>query len=777
MKLKITLFLFFLVLCYPQVNAQCSGFDFEEVNGIAILEAESKVSGDWRKESSSQASGGSALTYRGSNYFSSPGNSTITYKVKINSPGTYRFIWRSNITILATNAPANTEHNDSWLKIKGSNFYGKRGTSIVYPGGSGKTPVARGATSGGWFKIFTSSLGWNWTTLTSDNDGHSIYATFNSAGTYDIQISGRSNGHSIDRMVLYKEGSYSSSQAQSLSRAATNCSGGTTTTPPPTTPTPPPTTPTPPPTTPTTNQAPTVSITSPTVGQSISPGSNVTINLSANDADGSIAAHEIFVNNTRVDRDGTNYTPHVINDIQAGTYTIRAVVTDNGGKTGTSTLNITVGSGTGSTPNPNPTPPPSNSGPMVTITSPNAGQVVAVGSNVAINLSASDTGGSITRHQIFVNNSLVDTDGGFYTPHIISGINAGSYTITATVTDNDGNTASSTVNISAGGGSGTTNPPTPPTPPSSGNAAPTVQFTSLSAGQVIAPGTRVPIQLSANDIDGSVTRYQVFINNRLVDTDGSNYTPHPFQQNTTGVYNIRVVVTDNQGATGTAEINVTVGSGSSQPVPPPTTPSSGITFDLINASTNNTISTLTNGTNINSINAQGINIRANVSSSQVKSVVFSLTGARSTNRTEGLAPYALFGDIGSNYIAENLSNGSYSLTAYAYSGGSGSGQLLSQATVNFTVGSITNKTSVAFPNPIQSDGKVSLRLPEGAKGIFNYIITNSAGVPLEQGKFNTQPEVREVELELLNVGRQAPGVYYLNLMSLDSKQTIPLIKK
>ena len=776
MKMKITLFLLFLILWYPQVNAQCSGFDFEEVNGIAILEVESKVAGDWRKESSSQASGGSALTYRGPNYFSSPGNSTITYRLKINSPGTYRFVWRSNITILATNAPANTEHNDSWLKISASNFFGKRGTSVVYPGGSGKTPVARGATSGGWFKIFTSTLGWNWTTLTSDNDGHSVYATFNSAGTYNVQIAGRSNGHAIDRLVLYKEGSYSGSQAQSLSRAATNCSGGTTTTPPPTTP------PTTPPTIPTTNQAPTVGISNPGSGQSINVGSNVSINLTANDADGSIVKHEVFVNNTRVDSDGATYTPYVINDIQAGTYAIRAVVTDNGGKTGATTVNITIGTGSVTNPNPNPNPnpttPPSSSGPVVSITSPTAGQNFNTGSNVAINLSASDAGGSITRHQIFVNNTLVDTDGGSYTPYIIRGINAGSYTITATVTDNDGNKTSSTVNISAGGGSSTTNPPTPPTPPTSGNAAPTVQFTSLSSGQVIAPGTRVPLQLSTNDVDGTVVRHQVFINNKLVDTDGSNYTPHPFQESGLGNYTISVVVTDNEGATGLAEINVTVGTGTTQPAPPPTTPpASGITFDLINATTNNAIATITNGTVVNTASAQGINVRANVSSSQVKSVVFALSGARTATGIESVAPYALFGDLGSNYIAENLPNGSYTLTASAYNGSSGSGQLIAQSTINFSVGSNTSKTAVAFPNPVSSDGKVSIRLPEGSSGVFYYTVSNSLGVPVEQGKFTAQTQFREVNLELLQIGRQSPGVYYLNLMSLDSKQTIPLIKK
>ncbi|MGB3144920.1 MAG: hypothetical protein WBB24_12500, partial [Maribacter sp.] len=136
--MKITLLLLTpLFFCY-QMNAQCDGADFEERNGIAILELDSKVSGSWRKESISGASGNSALTYRGSDNFNSPGSSTITYKVKINSSGTYRFIWRNKISIIA-NSAASTEHNDAWLKINASNFFGLRGSSRVYPGGSGKS--------------------------------------------------------------------------------------------------------------------------------------------------------------------------------------------------------------------------------------------------------------------------------------------------------------------------------------------------------------------------------------------------------------------------------------------------------------------------------------------------------------------------------------------------------------------------------------------------------------------------------------------------------------
>lgn len=849
MKLKITLLLLLQAFCFQQIYSQCSGVDFEEQNGIAILEAESKLSGSWRKESISGATSGSAITYRGSNHFGSPGNSTITYKVRINSTGTYRFIWRNKISVIAS-SNASTEHNDSWLKINASNFYGQKGSSRIYPNGSGKSPNPQGASSGGWFKVYTNTIDWSWSTFTSDFNGHAVYATFNSPGVYDIQVSARSNGHSIDRLVLYKEGSYSAAQAESLSRSATTCDGGTTT-------------PTPSPT----NEAPTVNITSPSNGQTITSGSSVTVQLSSSDPDGNISSHELFVNNSLVDTDGVNYSPYTISNIQPGSYVITAEVTDSNGESDTSTVNITV-SGSGTTdPDPEPTPPASNTAPVVSITNLNDGQNVTAGSNVSVAVSSSDSDGSVIQHQIYVNNVLVDTDGASYTPHIIDNISSGNYTITAIVTDNSGETSSDTVVITAGS-SGEPTDPTPPTsgsdpavsitnlkngqsfsagsdvsvnlsasdadgtivkyqifvndelvdtdgtnytphviadisngnyeikatvtdddnntnsavvnivvgttttPPTSGNASPTVQIITLNEGEVISVGEEVLVGLTANDTDGDVVKYQVYVNGDLVDTDGTTYTSHPFQETNEGNYNIEVVVTDNEGATGSDSVNIVVGSGST--TNPPSTPS--LTLNLIDAISNLNIGTLSNGASLSSSNSQNINIRANVPS-EAQSVLFQLSGTQIETRYENVAPYALFGDIDGDYLAANFSSGSYSLKVSAYSGTNGSGVLVASETFNFSVGSITNKTAYAFPNPVQTDGKVSIHLPEGNGGNYEYSVSNAMGVLIENGTFNAGQSETDIDLELSNVGRQTKGVYYLSISKGGSNQIIPLLRQ
>ncbi len=235
MRLKITLLLFLTTIGLSQLRAQCSGAQFQEVNGIAVIEAESpSTPSTWRRETASNPyTGNSYLAYRGPSAFNNPGTNVINYSVRINSPGTYRFIWRNKVGIIANTNPS-TEHNDSWLKIQASNFYAQKGNSRVYPKGSGKTPVPEGAGAGGWFKIYSSgTTNWTWSTNTFDNNAHQIYAVFNNAGVYTIQVSARSQGHFIDRLILYKEGSYSISEAQNLGRAQTNCGGGSPPPPPP----------------------------------------------------------------------------------------------------------------------------------------------------------------------------------------------------------------------------------------------------------------------------------------------------------------------------------------------------------------------------------------------------------------------------------------------------------------------------------------------------------------------------------------------------------------
>ncbi|MEM6377855.1 MAG: T9SS type A sorting domain-containing protein [Bacteroidota bacterium] len=176
---------------------------FQEENGLLVIEAESaSIPSEWSQQTAlTPFTGENYLLYSGPNLFNTTGRALLEYEIIISTPGKYRFQWRSRIAI----GDSNTEHNDSWLRFPdAADFYGQKGEELVYPKGVGKTPNPEGSTREGWFKIYQNVRdNWTWRANTSDRDPHNIFVEFDSAGTYLMQIAGRSNGHAIDRIALY----------------------------------------------------------------------------------------------------------------------------------------------------------------------------------------------------------------------------------------------------------------------------------------------------------------------------------------------------------------------------------------------------------------------------------------------------------------------------------------------------------------------------------------------------------------------------------------------
>lgn len=198
--------------CGTTTETNYTARTFVESDGLVVVEMESTgYGGDWRFYRGLGAIGNGYLVWEGNDLFSTPGTGVININIKIRNPGTYRFIWRN----IVSKGDSATEANDSWLKITAENYYARRSVDgeIVCPKGkptanlcTGNVPD--GAGSGGWFKVYRSGAPvkeWKWMARTSDGDPHDIYAVFPTAGDYLIQISGRSNGHGIDRFVLYRD--------------------------------------------------------------------------------------------------------------------------------------------------------------------------------------------------------------------------------------------------------------------------------------------------------------------------------------------------------------------------------------------------------------------------------------------------------------------------------------------------------------------------------------------------------------------------------------------
>lgn len=159
---------------------------FQESGGIVVMEVESEgTTAQWSRESDIGGFRGQGYyVWRGEQFFNpaSAGRGTITYRFRINTPGNYEMRWRSYIA----HGNLGSDHNDSWARFpSGRNIPGQHGLN-------------------GWTKVYQGHLNrWSWDALTVDFVGHKLRQYF-SAGEHTMQISGRSFGHAIDRIALYR---------------------------------------------------------------------------------------------------------------------------------------------------------------------------------------------------------------------------------------------------------------------------------------------------------------------------------------------------------------------------------------------------------------------------------------------------------------------------------------------------------------------------------------------------------------------------------------------
>ncbi|MCL7763458.1 Ig-like domain-containing protein [Polaribacter sp. Z014] len=179
------------------------GCSFEEENGLLVIEAESAinyVAAGFKLETgtvgTTSPTGTGYLRYVGPNHFNSQvEENMIGYKIKINTPGTYRFQWRNVRDPQATSGDA---ANDAWAFIKGDGvrFFGKKaGTEYTLT-----KPTKMWVQKSDFVYDTNGETNVNGATVNS----MTIWAAFDTAGEYTFEYGGRSKGHSVDRLVLYQ---------------------------------------------------------------------------------------------------------------------------------------------------------------------------------------------------------------------------------------------------------------------------------------------------------------------------------------------------------------------------------------------------------------------------------------------------------------------------------------------------------------------------------------------------------------------------------------------
>ncbi len=169
---------------------------------VITIEAESIGSaGDWKIVNDAKASGGKYLTWEGlspERNNSSP-DDTMSVSFDVTVPGDYSFVW-------AMRQPSDVESdkaNDSWVNFPNADRFGP----------------STGGSYGGPIKVFgngTNDFAWK-ATADVNHKKSQLEMEFDSAGTYTMELSGRSHGHQIDKIVLYHS---SVSQSDAISGGA-----------------------------------------------------------------------------------------------------------------------------------------------------------------------------------------------------------------------------------------------------------------------------------------------------------------------------------------------------------------------------------------------------------------------------------------------------------------------------------------------------------------------------------------------------------------------------
>jgi len=304
----------------------------------------------------------------------------------------------------------------------------------------------------------------------------------------------------------------------------------------------------------TANVAPTVSLVTPAPAAAFPAPASVSMTATASDPDGTVAKVDFYSGTTLLGSDTTSPYGYTWGNVPAGSYSVKAVATDNkGASTASPTSLITVMA-------PNvPAVPAPNVPPTVSVMTDKMSYTAPA--SIAMTAAAADSDGTVARVDFYAGTTLVGWVRSSPFAFAWTGVPAGSYAIKAVATDNSGATTTSTaVNVTV----------------SAPNMAPTVSV-NTDKSTYTAPAS-VAMTAVAADSDGAVVKVDFYAGASLV---GSAATaPFAFTWNgaAAGSYPVKAVATDNRGAvTTSAIVTVTVSAPNAAPMVSVTTDKSSYT--------------------------------------------------------------------------------------------------------------------------------------------------------------------------------------------------------
>ena len=270
---------------------------------------------------------------------------------------------------------------------------------------------------------------------------------------------------------------------------------------------------------------PTVSITSPANNARFAPPGSITINASASATNATVTKVEFFEGMNKIGEDTSSPYSFAWNNVASGAYQLTAKATASNQLSATSTAVAVI----------------VNSLPVVTLTSPTAGQVFSAPGQITIAADASETNGTISKVDFYRGPTLIGT--ATTAPYKVtwSNVAQGSYLINAIATDSFNVIASSgSINVYVG------NPPS-------------VSITSPVDEAILPPSIKT-ISAAASTPNGSITKVEFFQGAIKIGEDLTAPFSIQWANSTSGRYQLTAKATDAIGLTVTsAPVSVLVG--------------------------------------------------------------------------------------------------------------------------------------------------------------------------------------------------------------------------
>lgn len=275
-----------------------------------------------------------------------------------------------------------------------------------------------------------------------------------------------------------------------------------------------------------------VVITSPDIHTTYQTPVNLTLQALVDEPYGSVTRVDYYNGSPGTFLGTANTPPYTVvwNNVPPGTYGIVAHAVESSGAYGTGSVTVSVVG--------------ANIPPTVSLTSPANGASFTAPASITVQAAASDADGTISTVKFFEGANTIGITN--TTPYQIlwSNVPAGSYSLTASATDNrSATTTSSPVSV------------TVVTP----NQPPTVTLTApVSGASYFAPAT-VNLSATAADSDGSISRVDFYNGASLIGSSTSPPYAAVWSNVAAGSYAITAQATDNAGAVATsAPASVTV---------------------------------------------------------------------------------------------------------------------------------------------------------------------------------------------------------------------------